>query len=53
VKEYWILDPQKLTVQVFRTARLKLTATLGVRDVLSTPLLPGFRCSIKDIFQQG
>jgi Uma2 family endonuclease len=51
VKEYWILDPQKLTVQIFRTARLRLTATLGVRDVLSTPLLPGFRCSVKEIFQ--
>lgn len=51
VKEYWILDPQERTVQVFRTAKLKLTATLGVRDVLSTPLLPGFRCSIKEIFQ--
>ncbi|HSB10809.1 MAG TPA: Uma2 family endonuclease [Blastocatellia bacterium] len=51
VKEYWVLDPQKLTVQVFRTARLKLTATLHVRDVLSTPLLPGFRCSVKEIFE--
>ena len=51
VKEYWILDPQRQTDQVFRTARLKLTATLGVRDVLSTPLLPGFRCSVKEIFQ--
>ena len=51
VKEYWILDPQKLTVQIFRTARLKLIATLGVRDVLSTPLLPGFRCSVKEIFR--
>jgi Uma2 family endonuclease len=50
VKEYWILDPQQRTVQVFRTARFKLTATLGVRDVLTTPLLPGFRCPIKEIF---
>lgn len=51
VKEYWILDPQRLTVQVFRTAKLKPSATLGVRDELSTPLLPGFRCSVKEIFQ--
>ncbi len=50
VKEYWILDPQQRTVQVFRTARFKLTATLGVRDVLTTPLLPGFRCHVKEIF---
>lgn len=50
VKEYWILDPQQRTVQVFRTARLKLTATLGVRDVLTTPLLPGLRCPVKEIF---
>src|SRR2546426_781474 len=51
VKEFWILDPQRLTIQVFRTARLKLTATLGVRDVLSTPLSPRLRCSVKEIFQ--
>lgn len=51
VKEYWILDPQRLTVQVFRTTRLKLVATLGIRDVLSTSLLPGFRCPVKEIFQ--
>ena len=51
VKEYWILDPQRLTVRIFRTARLKLTATLGVRDVLTTPLLAGFRSSVKEIFQ--
>ena len=43
VKEYWIVDPQRLRVQIFRTARLKLIAKLGVRDGLSTPLLPGFR----------
>lgn len=51
VKEYWILDPQQRTVQVFRTARFKLTATLGTRDVLTTPLLPGFRCPVKEIFE--
>ena len=51
VKEYWILDPQRLTVQIFRTARLKLIATLGVHDGLSTLLLPGFRCSVKEIFE--
>jgi len=50
VKEYWILDPQQRTVRVFRTARFKLTATLGVRDMLATPLLPGFRCPVKEIF---
>lgn len=51
VKEYWILDPQQRTVQVFRTARFKLTATLGTLDVLTTPLLPGLRCPVKEIFE--
>lgn len=51
VKEYWILDPQRRTVQVYRTARFKLIATLSVRDVLTTPLLPGFRCPVKEIFE--
>lgn len=51
VKEYWVLDPQKQTIEIYRTTRLKLVATLSVGDDLATPLLPGFGCSVKEIFQ--
>ena len=51
VKEYWLVDPQKRRIEVYRTTRLKLVATLGIRDEITTPLLPGFRCLVKDILR--
>jgi Uma2 family endonuclease len=49
VKEYWIVDPGKLAIEVYRGSRLRLVAKLGIRQEVSTPLLPGFRCSVRDI----
>jgi Uma2 family endonuclease len=49
VKEYWVVDPQKRRIEVYRTSRLKLVATVGIRDEITTPLLSGFRCLVKDI----
>ena len=49
VKEYWIIDPQKLTIEIYRTTRFKLAATLNIKDDVTTPLLPGFRCSATEI----
>jgi Uma2 family endonuclease len=51
VKEYWIINPDKLAVDIYRTARLKLVNTLGLHDEISTPLLPGFRCRVGDLFE--
>jgi Uma2 family endonuclease len=51
VKEYWIVDPSKRTIEVYRTARLKLVSTLHPKDEITTPLLPGFRCGVKSILQ--
>ena len=51
VKEYWVIDPASATIEVFRTTRFKLVATLGLADEITTPLLPGFRCSVKDLLQ--
>ena len=51
VKEYWVVDPEKSTIEVYRTSRLRLVATLGLRQHISTPLLPGFRCSARDILK--
>ncbi|HKV42550.1 MAG TPA: Uma2 family endonuclease [Blastocatellia bacterium] len=50
VKEYWIIDPRSPSIEVYRTARLKLTATLAAHDEITTPLLPGFQVLVKDIF---
>jgi Uma2 family endonuclease len=57
VAEYWVIDPVLETVQVFRlgSGRFELAADL-IREqgaeaaVLSTPLLPGFRILLDEIF---
>ena len=52
VKEYWIADPEMRAVEVYRLRRhaLKLVATLIDEDELTTPILPGFKCRISQIF---
>lgn len=50
VREYWIINPGKRAVDIYRTARLKLVGTLGLNDEITTPLLPGFRCRVGDLF---
>lgn len=52
VREYWIVDWQLRTVQVHRRAglALELVATLADRDVLTSPLLPGFSCPLSTIW---
>ena len=49
VKEYWIVDPEKRAIQVYRSSKLRLVATLSLRDEVTTPLLPGFSCKVKEI----
>jgi Uma2 family endonuclease len=51
VKEYWIVDAERSAIAIYRTSKLKLLATLGMRDHVTTPLLPGFRCSVRDILK--
>ncbi len=52
VREYWIVDWRLRQVEVYRRAHseLQLVATLLVEDTLTTPLLPGFACSIERFF---
>lgn len=52
VKEYWIADRRAKQLEVYRrtNAQLELIATLETGDTLSSPLLPGFTCSIDQIF---
>ncbi|HAX88673.1 MAG TPA: hypothetical protein DCY91_21015, partial [Cyanobacteria bacterium UBA11370] len=52
VQEYWIVNWQLQQIEVYRReqASLRLIATLFSNDVLSSPLLPGFNCSIAQLF---
>jgi Uma2 family endonuclease len=52
VTEYWIVDTQQRRVEVYRrlAGPLALTVTLGEKDTLESPLLPGFSCRVGDIF---
>lgn len=51
VKEYWLVDAQKRAIEVYRSQRFRLAATLGVKDQLTSPILPGFECPVREIFQ--
>jgi Uma2 family endonuclease len=52
VDEYWILDWQAQTVEVYRRqeGQLQLVATLGAQDTLSSPLLLGFSVAVARLF---
>jgi Uma2 family endonuclease len=52
VDQYWIVDPQRKTVQAFRRAsdRYRLAAELGAGDVLTTPILPGLEIPLAEVF---
>jgi Uma2 family endonuclease len=52
VHEYWIVDCRGKTVQIYRRERaaLELVATLDDADELTSPLLPGFGCSLQALW---
>ena len=52
VEEYWIVDQQQRTIDVYRRlgSTLELVATLAGDAVLESPLLPGFRLEIAGIW---
>ncbi|MGH9766022.1 MAG: Uma2 family endonuclease [Blastocatellia bacterium] len=54
VEEYWIVDRIARQVEVYRRKRRKLhlVETLHQKDTLQTPLLPGFSCLVRDLFDQ-
>jgi Uma2 family endonuclease len=55
VEEYWLVDPELDTVQVFRRieGRLQRAAELTSEDdhTLSTPFLPGCAIGLRDLFR--
>jgi Uma2 family endonuclease len=50
-REYWIADWQDVSIQVYRREQgtLRLVATLTAEDTLTSPLLPGFAASVRDL----
>ena len=53
IAEYWILDREQESVEVYRreNAQLKKAATLFSSDCLTSPLLPGFSCDVESLFK--
>lgn len=53
VQEYWIVDWQLGTLEVYRRGEssLELAATLQGDDALTAPLLPGFRCRVASLWE--
>lgn len=52
VIEYWIVDRFVKQVEIYRRARAKLVlvATLLENNVIDSPILPGFSCSLSRFF---
>lgn len=52
VEEYWIVDWQQRTLEIYRreNEQLALVVTLRHSDILTSPLLPNFRCNVAQLF---
>jgi Uma2 family endonuclease len=52
VQEYWIINWQTQQVEIYRReqAILKLITTVLSNNELTSPLLPGFSCSVDELF---
>ena len=52
VQEYWIVDPEKQTIELYARAgdKLQLGRQFSSDDTLESPLLAGFRLAVKSIF---
>jgi Uma2 family endonuclease len=52
VQEYWIADWRMKQIEIYRRTdqALQLIATLLKTDTVTTPLLPGFACSVASLF---
>lgn len=52
VAEYWVVDPENRTIEVYRLRRrsLEKVATHAEQDEITTPLLPGLRLKVSEVF---
>ncbi len=52
VREYWVADWREKRLEIYRreNATLKLVATLLADDELTSPLLPGFKAAVAQLF---
>jgi Uma2 family endonuclease len=55
VREYWLVDPSRATVRIYRRAgehlRKEAELTVAAGDRLTSPLLPGLEIPLVEIFQ--
>ena len=53
VREYWIVDRYQQTVEIYRFQehQLKMVESLGIDKDLTSQVLPGFRCSVSEVFE--
>ena len=53
VAEYWIVDAENRAIEVYRLQNGTLESAVIFRyeDEITTPLLPGFKCSVARIFR--
>lgn len=53
VKEYWIVDWQMKTIEVYRRrgTSLRLSCTFREEDTLTSPLLPDFSVKVEELFR--
>jgi Uma2 family endonuclease len=54
VKEYWIVDSENRSLEIYRPAdhELQLAAMLRHEDEITSPILPGFSCRLTMIFEK-
>jgi Uma2 family endonuclease len=53
VKEYWIVNWLMRQVEIYRRRgrSLKLVGALHASDTITSPLLPGFSCQVRELFE--
>lgn len=53
VLEYWIVDREQKIIEVYRreNGQLQRVLSLYASDVLTSPLLLGFKCLVESIFE--